>query len=434
MHCVGLCATDLSRGEAFAARLPLQGGGAQGVAAVVNDDLVSRKDVRERVRLLIAQLQLSDTPDVRKQLIQKAVHDLINEQLKSQVMEERGISVSDADVQAAKQQMEKQHGLAKGALDAMLQKHGLRKQVLERQVRVDVGWARYAHGVLRQQIVVDEREVDAFLDSRRESLKHPQRLLAEIVLPVLDPKEESKTRALAQQLFEQMRQGASFQILARQFSASATAAVGGDLGWVKKGSLPRAVENALKEMKPGTLSVPIRTANGYSLILLRDVRSPQRLASHKICLKVDQAFIPGAGEGAPDDDQRQTVIARLKSEARSCGDVARLATEELGSAPQSGEKSSDEKSYASRVREDVSLADFPASLRPSLQKASLREVLGPFDVEGGVLVALVCERQDVSGLPSYQEVERRLELQKLERVSRRALQDLRRRAVIDIRL
>ena len=69
---------------------------------------MSRKDVQERVRLLIAQLQLSDTPDVRKHI--QAVRDLVNEQLKYQAMKERGISVSDADVQA-QAMIEKRAGL-----------------------------------------------------------------------------------------------------------------------------------------------------------------------------------------------------------------------------------------------------------------------------------------------------------------------------------
>ena len=400
----------------------------QRIAAVVNDIPISQKDMRERVRLLIATSQLSDTPDVRRQLVSRAVRDLIDEQLKYQAMEKVGITVSDSDIQAAKRQIEQNNGLAVGTLGALLKKGGVREASLEKQIRANIGWVRYAQTILRQQVSVDTKEVQAFLDSLREDLKHPQRLLAEIVLPVQKSADEPKARDFAAQLVQQMRQGTPFAVLARQFSASATAAVGGDLGWVKKGSMPRAVEKTLEGMAPGGLSSPIRTPNGYSLILFRDVRQPQRLPADEVRLKIDQAFIPETGEGAPTPEQEKSIVSRLKAEAKVCGDVVRLAAKELG------DLQGPRTLYKSGVHEDVFLTDFPAAVQRVLQKAPPRRVQDPLNVEGGSLVFMVCQRQDFAGLPSYQDVENRLGLQKMERVSQRALQDLRREAVIDIRL
>jgi hypothetical protein len=58
----------------------------------------------------------------------------------------------------------------------------------------------------------------------------------------------------------------------------------------------------------------------------------------------------------------------------------------------------------------------------------------PVDIAGARLFAMVCSRQEDSGLPSLNQVYSRLESEKLDTVSRQRLRDLRRQALIDIRL
>ena len=65
---------------------------------------------------------------------------------------------------------------------------------------------------------------------------------------------------------EQLKNGASFQGYARQYSEASTAAVGGDLGWVRPEQLPTALATVLKQMGPGSISNPIPVSGGVSII------------------------------------------------------------------------------------------------------------------------------------------------------------------------
>jgi hypothetical protein len=104
----------------------------------------------------------------------------------------------------------------------------------------------------------------------KEHAGEPQSHVAEIFLAVDNPSQDAEVRALAEKLTEQMKQGARFSAIAQQFSQSATAAVGGDMGWLRPGSAAPDLAAAVAPLKPGELSPPIRTNSGYYLLLVLD--------------------------------------------------------------------------------------------------------------------------------------------------------------------
>ena len=87
------------------------------------------------------------------------------------------------------------------------------------------------------------------------------------------PEREDEVRRLADRLYEQIGQGASFTAVARQFSQSAGATNSGDLGWVQQGQLPEELDAALRQLRPGQATRSIRSVTGYHILLLRDQRT-----------------------------------------------------------------------------------------------------------------------------------------------------------------
>ena len=74
-------------------------------------------------------------------------------------------------------------------------------------------------------------------------------------------------------MIEQIRGGAPFSAVAAELSNSATAAVGGDIGWVLPGQLDPEVDQALGSMQKDDIAGPIRAAGGFYILQLRDERS-----------------------------------------------------------------------------------------------------------------------------------------------------------------
>ncbi len=77
-----------------------------------------------------------------------------------------------------------------------------------------------------------------------------------------------KDRALAESLLKRLKQGSSFESLAREFSTCPSKSSGGDLGWFGAGKMVPAFESAVKRISVGSLSDVVQTQFGYHLIKL----------------------------------------------------------------------------------------------------------------------------------------------------------------------
>ena len=116
------------------------------------------------------------------------------------------------------------------------------------------------------RVEVTDAEIDSAYSKLISSVDKKQYLVAEIFLPVDSPTDDTRVKAFADNLEEQLHQGANFAKLAQQFSQAAGAAQGGDLGSVQDGELPDELDQKLKTMTAGTISDPVRTQAGYHIL------------------------------------------------------------------------------------------------------------------------------------------------------------------------
>ena len=77
-----------------------------------------------------------------------------------------------------------------------------------------------------------------------------------------------KDRQLAAEILKKLKQGASFERLAREFSTDSTKSSGGDLGWFGPGKMVGPFEAACKRLSHGGLSDVVSTQFGYHIIKL----------------------------------------------------------------------------------------------------------------------------------------------------------------------
>ena len=244
-----------------------------GIAAVVNNEAISIPDLVARIDVAIVASRLRASEDLRRQLAPQVLRSLVDERLKVQEAERLGVTVSDAEMANARRSVEQRNGIAAGALDDFLQRQGLRVATVTDQLRAEILWSKLVRGRLGAAVSVGEGEIDEALAQLEANRGRPEFRVAEIFLAVESSEQESEVRAAAESLFEQLKAGAKFDQIASQFSQSATAAVGGDIGWVLEGELPGEIEAVLARMEPGTIAPPVRTFDGFSIVLLIDRRT-----------------------------------------------------------------------------------------------------------------------------------------------------------------
>jgi peptidyl-prolyl cis-trans isomerase SurA len=245
----------------------------EGIAAVVNDDIISMSDLTARLQLALVSSGLPNTQETRQRLTPQVLRSLVDERLQLQEATRANVSVTDKEINEAFSKVAEQNRMQRDQLEKMLASQGVPRSTLESQIRSTIAWGKLVQRRLRPSIEIGQEEVDQVIQRIQANAGKPEYLAAEIFLAVDAPEREDDVRRLADRLYEQIGQGANFTAVARQFSQSAGATNGGDLGWVQQGQLPEELDGILRQLRPGQASRPIRSITGYHILMLRDERT-----------------------------------------------------------------------------------------------------------------------------------------------------------------
>jgi peptidyl-prolyl cis-trans isomerase SurA len=413
-------------GLALAAVLIAAAGGptsslAQGVmriAAVVNDEVISAYDLNQRILMVMVTGRIPNSDENRRRLTEQVLRNMIDEQLQLQEAKRLNIRVSDEEIAKLLAKLNAQNKLPPGTIESVLTRAGVDINTLKGKLRADEAWTKLIRERLQQQIFISDEEVDEEL-KRLQAVQHLPRLrVAEIFLPVDNPDTEKQVYELANRLMQQIRAGADFAALAREFSQSASAAVGGDLGWVTKGQLAPEVDRVLADTGERQVAGPVQTLAGYYILLVIDRVVPSAQGNN-VLLDYTQLVLPIAqgGDGRPEDQLAQ----QIRAEVQSCDDLRAVAarTDAAKSGNINGAK----------------LADLPAAFRDRLGELEVGDTTEPLRTADGVFIATLCARTgDGAGtLPTRAQIQNRLGNDRFNLLIQRYMRDLRQTAFVDIR-
>lgn len=268
--------TALAIAAAAATALPLptsaRAQDALRIAAVVNDDVITGLDLAIRTRMSILSAELPDTSEMRNRVARQVLRVMIDERLMLQEAARQNISVQQAEVDAELAKLAERNGITLDQFAGFLVQNGVLLEPLADQIRATIAWSKLVNGRLRPRAVVTEEDIDELLRETEANKGQPQRRVSEIFLAIDQAGVEEEVRLNAVRLIEQIDAGAPFSAIAAQFSDSATAAVGGDVGWVLPGQLSPEVDEALQSMGEGEIAGPVRAAGGYYVLQLRGQR------------------------------------------------------------------------------------------------------------------------------------------------------------------
>jgi peptidyl-prolyl cis-trans isomerase SurA len=389
------------------------------IAAVVNDEVISVFDLVSRVRMVMISSNIPDTPENRKRLAPQVLRQLIDEKLELEEAKRQGVHATDAETRRALAQIEKQNNMQPGQLNAFLKARGIDRGVLVDQLTASIVWAKLVRRKAAQTVEISDQEVDQAMKTLKAHVGEPESRVAEIFLQVDNPAQDPQVRQLAERLSQQMHQGARFSAIARQFSQSATAAVGGDMGWLRPNQLPPALGKAVVQLKPGELSPPIRAAGGYYLLLVLARRNGD-IAQQQETYDIVQVVFPvplQAGAAARQAALRE--IDSVRTAAKDCPSLLRVGKEKAPQLSSEGELRADQISPQMRKVVDGLPVGQPS--QPIVQK-------------NGIGVIMVCRKSKPSSASTRAEVTEMLLRQRLDTVARRYLEDLRRAAYVDVRI
>ncbi len=392
------------------------------IAAVVNEETILASELDSRIRMVIASGHLQNSPEVREQLKEQILKLMIDEALQLEIAAKYELEVTEEELDHALRRIESTNNMAKGELEKFLVKHKIPKHVLTQQIKAGIVWQRYINERYQTLIQVTDQDIQKVLDKLEANKGTDHVLLAEIVLPVDGPNDEETVKQQSTKLVKQLQNGAHFSLIAQQFSRSASSAQGGDIGWVPLNQLDASLQHELASMTPGGISKPVRTEDGYHIILLRDHRDAGSQGPTETVVSFQQVLFPFSKSVSKSEAESMYRKAQsISRNAKSCEMLEQLA-----------------KGVAlvkSKMVNDVRLKDLHPQLRSLLKKLAVRESSPPIMSEMGIFLFMVDKKQDVKlDDLSKDDVFRQLVDKKLMQIGRRELRNLRRAAFIDIRV
>ena len=388
--------------------------------AIVNGDIITQTDINQRLALLALANGGQIPADEVDRLRQQILRNLIDETLQIQAAKAEKIEIKKSDIDRALARVAENVQRTPEQLAEYLEANNSSIRTLRRQIEGEVSWQRLQARKIESGVTVGDDEVKAVIDRMNASKGSQEYRVGEIFLPA-PAGTEQQVMADAVRILEQLRNGASFAGYARQYSQSSSAAVGGDLGWMRPERLPEPIAAVLRNMTPGTISAPIPNSGGISIIAVQDTRKILTADPRDAVLSLKQVSI-----AFPKGTQRETaepVVARFAQAARNvggCGGAERIAQEFNGEVVSS---------------EQVKMRDLPPALQQMMLPMQVGQATQPFgSLEEGVRVLVICGRDETDPTePTFDQVYNQINEERMNMRARRYLRDLRRDAVIEFR-
>ncbi|WP_395502036.1 peptidylprolyl isomerase [Ectopseudomonas mendocina] len=247
------------------------------VVAIVDNDVVMQSQLDARLR------EVQQTIDKRggalppeHVLSQQVLERLIIENIQLQIGDRSGIRITDEELNQAMGTIAQRNGMSLEQFRDALARDGLSYADARDQVRREMIISRVRQRRVAERIQVTDQEVQNFLASDLGKMQLSEEFrLANILIPVSEGASSSEIQAAdrqAQELYQQLQQGADFGQLAVSRSASENALEGGEMGWRKAGQLPPPFDSMISQLNPGEVTEPVRTPGGFIILKLIEKR------------------------------------------------------------------------------------------------------------------------------------------------------------------
>jgi peptidyl-prolyl cis-trans isomerase SurA len=249
------------------------------VVAVVNDDVITRYELDERLREVVRQLEKQGTPLpapglLERQLLERMIIDL----LQMQYARESGVHVDDTQLDQAIARIAQQNNFSSLAkFRARLETEGVDFKKFREEIRGEIISTRLREREIESKLVVSDTEVDNYLANKaRMGAAEEEFHLAHILVVVPEQASSDKiqeARDRAEQALRQIQGGADFAQVAAGGSDAQDALNGGDLGWRSVDTIPALFMNELQNLNPGQTSTVLRSPSGFHIVKLVEKRS-----------------------------------------------------------------------------------------------------------------------------------------------------------------
>ena len=246
------------------------------IVAVVNNEVITRYEMNERMTRVLHQLKQQGTPLPARDVLEKQLLErMIAERVQLQFAAQTGVRVDDNQLDKALDRIAEENKLTPEQFRVALEKDSVNFSKFREEIRNEIILTRLREREVDNRVVVSDGEIDNFLSTQTASGQNTEYNLAHILVRVPEQAspEQIKTRqARAEQAYAQLKKGADFGQVSASFSDAPDGLQGGAIGWKAAGQLPTLFADALEPLQAGEISPVIRSPNGFHILKLINKR------------------------------------------------------------------------------------------------------------------------------------------------------------------
>ncbi len=264
----------LAAASAYAQRVAL----VDRIAAVVNREVVTYSELRERRESTERQLRRQGTPLPEASLLERQLLErLILEKVQLQMAQENGIRIDEVQLDRAIERVAQTNNLSLPDFRRELERDGVNFERFREEVRSQIMLTRLREREVDDRIEVNDTEIDLYLEENKGGDgRGGEYNIAHILVRLPEqaaPERIEQARVKAEKARVEAAAGGDFGLLAASVSDGADALQGGAMGWRAEDRLPELFSAALKTLRPGGVSEVLRSPAGFHVLKLIESRT-----------------------------------------------------------------------------------------------------------------------------------------------------------------
>lgn len=253
------------------------------VVAVVNDEVITMSEVNDEGKGYFKKINEQAPPaqveDALSRARQEILGNLIDKKLIAQVAAKQGVSVTDAELQAATEQMLNKNNITLEMLKTQLGQMGMKFETYQDTLRNQILQTKLVNYEIRSKIIItDNMILDYYDENYTKHVSGGGYYLMQMgfIWGKTDKKlsaadqhaDKAKAKKRAERVHALAANGQNFRNLAKKFSELPSAVDGGDLGVFQKDEMAPYMQDAVLDLNPGEISEVIETPSGYQFFKL----------------------------------------------------------------------------------------------------------------------------------------------------------------------
>lgn len=245
------------------------------IVAIVNEEIITQSDIDAVFTTIEPEFRdvYSDPEELNRKLEQvkkNIINQLVEEKLVLSEAKRHDIQIDKEIVEERIERLKKRFSSEK-EFELALEARSLTLKDLQDIFRNQEIKKRTVDYFVRSEIKVDPIEIRQFYQEHQEEFIRPEKArVLSILIGIDENLDEDLALQKAEAILERLKKGEDFAELSRLYSQGASAAEGGNLGFVERGQFIKEIDEAIFSLRPGEFTDVIKTDKGWRIFKVEE--------------------------------------------------------------------------------------------------------------------------------------------------------------------